>query len=56
VGIAAASGGAGAFTPNVWNALWLGNGKLAASDITTGLYIMELKTPEPGPPPYADLV
>lgn len=56
IGIAQASGGAGAFTPNVWNALWLGNGKLAASDITTGLYFMELKTPEPGAPPYADLV
>lgn len=56
VGIATASGGAGAFTPNVWNALWLGNGRIAASDITTGLYVMEIETAEPGAPPYIDQV
>lgn len=38
--------------PNVWNAVWMRDGTLVASDIGTGLFHYRMLSDAPGTPPY----
>ncbi len=42
--------------PRVWNAVFREDGRIVASDITSGLYVLEIGTRAPGAPPYEGLV
>ena len=44
------------FAPNVWAAAWTPEGRIVASDIGTGLYVLAIDALAPGTPPYAPVL